>query len=71
MDAGSVLGNDVIFEGFSLAQVGDGEVVLRDGGVVALKPAVVVPLISTIDFPLHHVPDYVAAAVIDGHGPTQ
>lgn len=71
MDAGRVLGDDAVLEGLSLSQVGDGEVVLADGGVVALEPAVVVPLVRAVDFPLHHVAHDLAAAVVGRDGPAQ
>lgn len=71
VDAGGVLGNDTVIEGLPLSQVGDGEVVLADGGVVALEPAVVVPLVLAVDLPLHHVAHDPAAAVVLRHGPAQ
>ncbi len=71
MDTGSILGDDAVFIGFSLAQVGDSEVVLSDGGVVALEPAIVVPLICAVDFPFHHVTDDLASTIIEWHSPAQ
>lgn len=64
MDAGGILGDDAVLVGLSFSQVGDGEVVLRDGGVVALEPAVVVPLICAVDFPFHHIANNLATTVI-------
>lgn len=71
MDTGGVLGDDAVLIDVSLSQVGDGEVVLGDGGVVALEPAIVVPLIRAVYFPLHHVTNDLAAAVIERHSPAQ
>lgn len=71
MDAGGILGDDAVLVGLSFSQVGDSEVVLCDGGVVALEPAVVVPLIRAVDFPLHHVANDLAATIIKWHGPAQ
>lgn len=36
MDPSSVLGDDAVLVGLSFSEVGDGEVVLCDGGVIAL-----------------------------------
>lgn len=71
MDASGILGNDMVLVGFSFSQAGDGEVVLSNSGVVALEPAVVIPLICAVDLPLYHVADNLAAAVIEGHSPAQ
>lgn len=71
MDASGILGNNTILIGLSLSQVCDREVVLCDCGVVALEPTVVVPLVRTVDFPLHHVTDDLTATVVERHGPAQ
>lgn len=64
MDTGSILGNDVVLIGLSLTQACDSEVVLCDSGVVALEPSVVIPFISAVDLPLHHIADNLAAPII-------
>lgn len=71
MDPSGVLGDDAVLVGLSFSEVGDSEVVLCDGGVIALEPAVVVPLICTVDFPLYHIANDLAAAVIEWNSPAQ
>lgn len=71
MDAGGILSNDAVLKGLAFSQVGDGKVVLCDGGVVAFEPAVVVPLVRAVDFPFHHVANDLAATVIERDGPAQ
>lgn len=71
MDSSGILGNDTVLEGLPFSQVGDGEVVLCDCGVVALQPAVVVPLICAVDLPLHHITNDLAAPIVERHGPAQ
>lgn len=69
MDTGSILGNDTVLIGLPFSKVADSEVVLCDSGVVALEPAVVIPLICAIHFPLHHVTNNLATTIIEWHGP--
>lgn len=71
MDTRGILGDDTILKGLSFSQVGDGEVVLCDGGIVALEPAVVIPLIRAVDFSLYHITNDLAAAIVEWHSPTQ
>lgn len=71
MDSSCILGDDTILKGFSLSQVCDCEVVLCDRGVVALEPAVVVPLICAVDLPLHNVADDLIATIVEGYSPAQ
>lgn len=71
MDTCSILGNDTVLVSVTLPQVGYSEVVLSDGGVVALQPTVVVPFVCAVDFPLHHISHDLAATVVERHGPAQ
>lgn len=71
MDPSGILGDDAVLVGLSFSKVGDSEVVLCDGGVIAFKPAVVVPLICTVDFPLYHIADDLAATIIERNSPAQ
>ncbi len=71
MYAGGILGNDAVLIGLSFSEVSDSEVVLSDGGVVTLEPAIVVPLICAVHFPFHHITNNLAAAVVERHGPAQ
>lgn len=71
MNSGGVLGYDAVLVGLLLTEAADGEVVLRDGGVVALEPPVVVPLISAVDLPLHHVTNDLAASVVERDRPAE
>ena len=71
MNTCGILGDYAVLVGLLLTEAGDGEVVLCDGGVVALQPSVVIPLIGAVDLPLHHVANNFAAAVVERDRPAE
>lgn len=69
VDSSSILGNYAVFISFSLSKVDDGEVVLSDCGIIALEPAVVIPLVIAVHFFLHYITNDPTAAIVKRHSP--